>query len=119
MVRSAVPKAPRGDRSDSRRKRPPDPKAGVVVPVVLVVPVAVRRPRFCVVPARAAYSHSASESNRYFLPEREDLLLAAWRQGGSGSESVCNNARVAQDDERARIRTGGDFRERQVTVSAT
>ena len=46
-------------------------------------------------------------------------VLADRQQGGSGSESVCNNASVAQDDERARIRTGGDFRERQVTVSAT
>ena len=54
--RSAVPNALGGDRRDSRRKRPPDPKSGVVVPIVLLVPVAVRRPRICgiVVPGTAA-----------------------------------------------------------------
>src|SRR6266404_7210703 len=56
MVSISPTERPREVAEPSGRKGPSDPKAGVVVPVVLLVPVAVRRPWVCriVVPGTAA-----------------------------------------------------------------
>src|SRR5260370_13483983 len=56
MVSITPTERPREVPEPSGRKGPSDPKAGVVVPVVLLVPVAVRRPWICriVVPGTAA-----------------------------------------------------------------